>query len=553
MRCMASVVLVAALAGSPYAVSATESIYATLQSFRVQDGSRPDVETVVLHRVKVDAAPNGGQRVIVRPIWTEYQVTGHEKSRLSDLDQREPGIQPMLDALASGFQTTVSVKGDAQLLEPVDLQGWKRVVAEWPDATQGTLSGEHVLTMLPRPVPDRWTVGQTLRRTSQSETHGTIAVEQKVVMLTPTVAVMEFSLRGNAIRGKGRQAVRRSDGMPVETRTTLHRETLRGLPATVEVSHVADLAYEPFLEPMTADQYRQQMEDVNRELSRPPYSAPSGRPSDYKLNPVMPAQLDEWMVTADMLPAFEKSLHFTLLPWQDTGRSTLAIGATARLGPPSPVSAVLQPTMTARLRSVSLLGRDGEPVPGLEAVPTLISLQMEGNHQISEASPSFPFRLPFNTTEQQRQALHRIRMTVDVEVHHWVGTEVIAPGDVSKLNPGVRISMSAPHRITLLNERRTPAAPKGIFTEVVPLDAEGQEIRTRSMAVHPFHKKVGSSDLPLVWEFSAEPFRDEITAERPIAALELRHYGWDTLRREWELRRADEDVSRWSEDVMQRL
>jgi len=232
------------------------------------------------------------------------------------------------------------------------------------------------------------------------------------------------------------------------------------------------------------------------------------------------------MVSADALPAFEKSLRFALLPDRNTGRTQLAIGAEARLGPASPVSSVLEPTLTVRPRSVTLLGRDGKPLPDLEAVRILSSMQMEGRHKVAETSPSFPFRLPLNTTEQQRQALHRIRMTADVEVHRWVGTEVIKPGEASTINPGVRVSMSAPHRITLQNERVQPAAPEGIWTSVVPLDADG---------------KVGDSELPLVWEFRTQPYWNEIAAERPVAALQLRHYGWETLRREWEFWRAGED------------
>lgn len=541
MRFTVSVVLAAALVGSPVVAVAAESVYASLQLIQHDDAPQSGVESVTFHRVKVGAAANGGRSVTVHPLWAEYQVMGHGKHRVSDLDQREPGVQPMLDALTSGFRTTVSAKDAAGVLEPVNTRVWERAVTEMPDATQWQLSGENVLAMLPQHVPAQWQIGQTHRRTAQSQAHGTVAMTQKVVALTPTVAVLDFTVSGKALKGTGRQAVRRSDGMPVETRTTLHRDAAHGFPSTTETSHVADLAYEPFLEPMTAEQYRQQVASVTDELARPPYSAPSGRPGDYSASKEVEGQLDAWMVSADALPAFEKSLRFALLPGRNSGRTQLAIGAEARLGPASTVSSVLEPTLTVRPRSVTLLGRDGKPLPDLEAVRILSSMQMEGRHKVVETSPSFPFRLPLDTTEQQRQALHRIRMTADVEVHRWVGTEVIKPGSASTINPGVRVSMSAPHRITLLNERVQPAAPEGIWTSVVPLDAQGQEIPTRHLAVGPFQKKVGDSELPLVWEFSTEPYRNEIAAERPVAALQLRHYGWETLRREWEFWRAGED------------
>ncbi len=541
MRFTVAVVLAAALVGSPVVAVAAESVYASLQLIQHDDAMQSGVESVTFHRVKVDAAANGGRTVTVRPLWSEYQVMGHGKHRVTDLDQREPGVQPMLDALASGFRTTVSAKDEAGALEPVNTRLWEQAVTEMPDATQWQLSGENVLAMLPQHVPEQWQVGQSHRRTAQSQAHGTVAVTQKVVALTPTVAVLEFTVSGKALKGRGRQAVRRSDGMPVETRTTLHRDASRGFPSTTETSHVADLSYEPFLEPMTPEQYRQQVASVTDELARPPYSAPSGRPEDYAASKEVEGQLDAWMVSADALPAFEKSLRFALLPDRDAGRTQLAIGAEARLGPPSPVSSVLEPTLTVRPRSVTLLGRDGKPVPDLEAVRILSSMQMEGRHKVAETSPSFPFRLPLNTTEQQRQALDRIRMTVDVEVHRWVGTEVIKPGEASKVNPSVRVSMPAPHRITMQNERVQPAAPEGIWTSVVPLDADGKEIPTRHLGVGPFQKKVGDSELPLVWEFRTQPYWNEIAAERPVAALQLRHYGWETLRREWEFRRAGED------------
>lgn len=541
MRLIVSVVLVAALAGSPFVVLSSESVYASLQSIHTDDASRPAVETVVFHRIKVDAAEKGGRRVTALPLWAEYQVTGQGKHRPSDLDLDDPLVQPLLDAMAAGFHTTVSAKGDAGALVAVDERGWKQAAADAPDAAHWQLSSEHLMAMLPHPIPRKWAVGQTYRLTAQSHGHGSVAMEHKVVALTPTIAVLDFQVRGKAIRGQGRQAVRRSDGMPVETRTTLHRDAVRELPATTETSHVADLAYEPFLEPMTAEQYRQQVASVTDELARPPYSAPSGRPDDYAPSNETLDKLDAWMVSADAVPAFEKSLRFALLPDQDSGRTLLAIGAEARLGPASPVSSVLEPTLTVRPRSVTLLGRDGKPLQDMEAVRTLSSMQMEGRHKVAETSPSFPFRLPLNTTEQQRQALHRILMTVDVEVHRWMGAEVIKPGEASTINPGVRVSMSAPHRITLLNERVQPAAPEGIWTSVVPLDAQGREIPTRHLAVGPFQKKVGDSELPLVWEFSTEPYRNELAAERPVAALKLRHYGWETLRREWEFRRAGED------------
>ncbi|WP_125358216.1 hypothetical protein [Stenotrophomonas sp. 278] len=541
MRFTVSVVLATALMGSPVIAVAAEHVYASLQLIQHDDAMQSGVESVTLQRVKVDAAAKGGRNVTVQPLWAEYQVMGHGKRRVTDLDQREPGVQPMLDDLASGFRTMVSAKDEAGVLEPVNPCVWEQAVTAMPEATQWQLSGENVLAMLPQQVPEQWQVGQTHRRTAKSRAHGTVAVEQKVVALTPTVAVLDFTVTGKALKGTGRQAVRRSDGMPVETRMSLHRDAVRGLPATTETAHVADLAYEPFLEPMTAEQYRQQVASVTDELARPPYSAPSGRPDDYAPSNETLDKLDAWMVSADAVPAFEKSLRFALLPDRDSGRTLLAIGAEARLGPASPVSSVLEPTLTVRPRSVTLLGRDGKPLPDLEAVRALSSFQMEGRHKALENSSSFPFRLPLNTTEQQRQALHRIRMTVDVEVHRWRGTEVIKPGEASRVNPSVRVSMPAPHRITLLNERVQPAAPEGIWTSVVPLDAQGQEIPTRHLAVGPFQKKVGDSELPLVWEFSTEPYRNEIAAERPIAALQLRHYGWETLRREWEFWRAGED------------
>lgn len=541
MHFTVSVVLATALVGSPVMAVAAESVYASLQLIQHDDAPQSGVESVMFHRVKVDAPGKEGRTITVQPLWAEYQVMGHGKHRVTDLDPREPGVQPMLDALAAGFRTTVSAKDEAGVLEHVNPRVWEQAVTEMPDATQWQLSGENVLAMLPRQVPEQWKVGLTHRRTVQSQVHGTVAVMQKVVALTPTVAVLDFTVSGKALKGTGRQAVRRSDGMPVETRTTLHRDAVRGFPATTETSHVADLAYEPFLEPMTAEQYRQQVASVTDELARPPYSAPSGHPEDYSASKEVEGQLDAWMVSADALPAFEKSLRFALLPDRDSGRTQLAIGAEARLGPASPVSSVLEPTLTVRPRSVTLLGRDGKPLPDLEAVRTLSSMQMEGRHKVLETSTSFPFRLPLNTTEQQRQALHRIRMTVDVEVHHWMGTEVIKPGEASKVNPSVRVSMPAPHRITLLNERVQPAAPEGIWTSVVPLDEQGREIPTRHLAVGPFQKKVGDSELPMVWEFSTEPYRNEIAAERPVAALQLRHYGWETLRREWEFWRAGED------------
>ncbi len=543
MRFTVSVVLAAALVGSPVIAVAAESVYASLQRIQHDDATHSGVESVTLQRIKVDAAAKGGRTVTVQPLWAEYQVMGHGKRLVSDLDQREPGVQPMLDALASGFRTTVSARDEASVLEPVNTRVWEQAVTEMPDATQWQLSGENVLAMLPQHGPGQWKVGQTHRRTAQSQAHGTVVVEQKVVALTPTVAVVDFTVSGKALKGTGRQAVRRSDGMPVETRTTLHRGAALGFPATTETSHVADLAYEPFLEQMTAGQYRQQVEELTRELALPPYSAPSGNPSDYAPMIDAAGELESWMVPADVLPDFEKSLRFALLPEQETGRTTLAIGAEAPLKKDvNPRDyAVLEPALTVRPLSVTLLGRDGQPLPGLEAVRTLSSLQMEGRHQVAERAPSFPFRLPLNTTEQQRQALHRIRMTVDVEVHHWVGMEVIKPGEPSRLNPSVRISMPAPHRITLLQDRVQPAPAEGLWTTVVPLDAQGREIPIRHLAVGAFQKRVGDSELPLVWEFSSQPYHNELAAEGPVAALQLRHHGWKTLRREWEFWRAGED------------
>lgn len=548
MHSCITAVLAFALATTPFVVQGNDTVYFASHSISTGAAAEVDVQQLGFHLVSVRPAPKGRQDVLLRTLWTRHTVAGREAQNLSDLDPGNAAHKVLLDAVATGFQATLSDTGDVGALHEANPQAWTVLSAALPAAAPSGLSGEQLLGLFPVLLPPTLKIGQSLVRTEQSQADGPLELRMQVVGVTPAAVLMTVSLRGKGIRGEGRQAVQRSDGMPVEVRITLQREGSGPVPAITHRVHVADMAYEPMLD-LAIDEgmYASLLSSTREQLARPPYSAPSPQAGEYALPATAVGELETWMVGEDALEAYESGMRFAMRPEPTALRPLLNIGVDGRLSARRGTgSDSADPALTVRLRGVQVLDREGGVIEGVQPQPVLHRLMWPERYRVAENAPGFPFRLPLTATRDAMERIHDIRMTVDAEVYRWDGAEQISLDAPSRRNPALQVETTAPHRLTVLQRREPRGQRDGLWTTVVPLDAQGQVIPFTQLTIGPYQQPATANGdaepaLPLEWEYSAQPYRTELAAARPIAALQLRHYRWTTLPRQWRFWMAGED------------
>lgn len=533
------------LAGCSAPVGASappQEIYLVRQSLTV-DGLQVMPERSSFSAVTVTPGADGSQTVRQRTLWFGPAGAGSGSGSLA-LSPDDPQEQQVLAVIGSGFEMTVDAQGVARGVRAVDAPAFAALQARHPELADGMAPREQVAGLRPLRLPEGLAVGQEIVREEPSAQWGTLTSRLRVRALTDDVAVMDVGLEGMGVRGQGRQAVRRRDGMPVELRLELQTEARGGRPAATLRLNVTHLGDGPDLtQTSDADTYRQIRDDTLQALANPPFSAPSDDPGAYRPVRDKEGELADWMLPASALDKLEEQLLFAARPNANGHRPWLAIGGQFGVPPPGTTDdGVMPPMVVAHLRSVALLDAQGAALPGVAPVLTLRKLVAADRYRVNENEVMFPFRLPLQATAAQLRPLDAVRMAVDVEVYEWAEAERVAAGAQSQRNPDARIVWTAPQRLSIDQARPPATVREGLWTLAVPLDAQGREVPSASMLAPRYIDDPGARDpqapLPLAREVGAMPLRIDIAAAQPIAAVQLRHYRWKQVPRTWTFQNA---------------
>ena len=513
-----------------------EDVYFVRQSVTVE-GRPPGLHQSGFHAVTVSRGEDGTQTVRKRTLWSK-QTGGGRTSGTLTLDPADADERPQLALLASGFDVTLDKEGRALGMRAVDQQAFAAIAERRPELAQAFTPREDIADMRPLRLPDRLSVGHEVVREDTTPGLGRLTSRLRVSAVTDEAAVVDVQVHGRGVHGKGRQAIRRSDGMPIEMRLEMVTEALDGRPGTLVRFGATNMAYEPdlhtALDPETSLHHR---DSTLQQLASPPFSAPADDAGVYQVAPEKEGQLAEWMLPEQALEDIEQSLLFAAVPDADGHRPWLAIGG--EFGGRSPE---LAPMVLTKLRTVTLLDASGRPLPDVAPELALRRLMLVDRHRVRENDPMFPFRLPLNTTAAQLQGLETIRMEVDVEAYEWVGTEGVKAGAQSQRNPAARILWTSAQRLSIDQATPARAVREGLWTLAVPVDAEGREIPAAQLMAPGFSAHETASEAnanePLAWELRTLPMRNDIATAQPIAGLQLRHYRWKQVPRQWVLRNA---------------
>ncbi len=198
-------------------------------------------------------------------------------------------------------------------------------------------------------------------------------------------------------------------------------------------------------------------------------------------------ELTGCMVGEGVLKDYEMGMRFALSPTPSALRPILHLGMDGNLSASVSRSAVgEEPYLTVRPRRVELLDREANVMEALAPQRILHRLMLPGRYKVSEDSSGFPFRLPLTATREDMDRIHGIRLTVDAEVYRWEGVEKLALGTASARNRDVRVEVSSPHRLLVIQTRVRPGLCGGLWTESVPLDAPGWEMRFTQLSIGPY-------------------------------------------------------------------
>jgi len=229
------------------------------------------------------------------------------------------------------------------------------------------------------------------------------------------------------------------------------------------------------------------LSSVRDQLANPPYSTVSPESSLYALPTTGAGELTGWMVGEGVLKDYEMGMRFALSPTTSALRPILHVGMDGNLSASVSRSAVgEEPYLTVRPRRVELLDREATVMEALAPQRILHRLMLPGRYKVSEDSSGFPVRLPLTATREDMDRIHGIRMTVDAEVYRWEGVEKLALGTASARNRDVRVEVSSPHRLSVSQTRGQPDLRDGLWTESVPLDAQGREMPYTQLSIGPY-------------------------------------------------------------------
>lgn len=518
---------------SAAAAPPTEAVYFISQQVSAADSAAPALRKRMLTGVTL--APGHGLRT--RLLWSAPTGSGVGRSTLA-LEPDTPDAQALLEVMAAGIDMHLDDQGRVTEVRSLAPQAWQALTARQPYLAELLTSSEQALGLRPRRLPAALTVGQHLVQHDATQGLGAIVWRMQVRAVTADAVVLDTTVEGDTLRGSGRQALRRADGMPLEARFEFHVAAGKnGTPATTHRMHLANLAEIATPDVLSDEDGASAHDATDEALRRPPFSAPSRDPADYVVDSQEDGTLEPWMLDAAALPRIEKSLLFGLRPDARTSRPLLRLGGEMRaardISDNTPTAPPL--VVSARMREVELLDHAGRALPHLRAVPVQHLWMLMESYQIGESDLAFPLRLPLDTRAAQLEALDSLRATVDVETYQWDGSESLAQGQSSQRNPQARIVWTSPQRVTVLQDLPPPAQTRGVWTTAVPVDAAGRPI---AAATQMAGRTAGTGtregrERPLSWEQDRLPLRLEIATAQPIAALKLRHYRWETMSRQW--------------------
>ncbi len=519
-----------------------EEIFFVRHVVTMEGGTRTSVAQSSFNAILVTKQGDGAQTVRERILWSRQTGTGYSSGTLR-MNPDDADEKLVLGLLAGGVSATLDKDGSVSNVHAVDQQAFTALVQRSPEAAALFGPRESSTDLRPVTLPDQLRVGQEFTRKNPS-TFGLLTARMRVTALTDDVAMVDVTVEGNGVHGGGQQAIRRRDGMPIEMQFELVRDAKDEAPAaTVQISAV-NMAHPPEMEiGADAGMYRLNR-DVSREaLAKPPFSAQSDDARLYYLQPDKEGELAPWMLSTAILDQIDEHLFFGVIEDSKASRPIIAMGGKMPAASPSGGgSDPLRPVVMAELRKAMLLDASGRELPDLATVPVHRKIMFMDEYRAKETDMDFPFRLPLQTRAAQLTGLETIRLDVAVEIYTWAGSETVKAGEQSKVRVGARITWTGPQRVTLEQAKVPFGMPKGEWTIAVPLDAEGRQIPSASLETSAYVDERDPQHPqtlpPLDWEHRRLPLRQEIAAAQPIVALQLRHYNWEQVPREWKLRNA---------------
>lgn len=534
MLCVALCALLCDPSTSQAASPPPEALYFVRHSVTRELTQDVPLNHVGLYQVALLEEPKAGRSVRIRPLWIRHADAPASDIDTSALDPDKPQDRPAIAVLRAGFASKIAPSGAAGELQAIDAQASAALKKLGGDrATQQALLAQ-APGVRPFVLPEHLESSQQLPAAMRIEPYGAFVAQAQVLELTSEAAVLSLRVDEKHIKGSGRAVVRLRDGMPIELRMQLEHAATRAVPASSHHVHVADMAYDPRLD-MAEDlaMYQDYVGQIEQTLAGIPFNGTLDEAGLYSLTPTASGQLQPYMVGSEVLPGLEPNMGFGWVPLAQTGRTGLALGA--RLSGVNTEEAML----VARTGPVIALDADGERLDDVPLQTVTPQMYLGSHFTASEEQLNFPFRLPLGTSPSVRDRIHTFRMPVMAEVYNWHSVETIAAGAQSAVNAGLEVELGSPTRVTVRHPRGPQRQSVGLWTVVVPLDAEGKEIPSQQVVVLPIPLKQVTelAEVPLAWESREVPYRTEIAAEKPISQLQLRHYQWVLEPRIWDFRR----------------
>ncbi|ASR42776.1 hypothetical protein BEN78_04630 [Xanthomonas citri pv. mangiferaeindicae] len=476
--------------------------------------------------VSMQSAPDNASQLRIRPLWVQGRGSSARGSLA--LDHRDEGDRAAIDILERGFTLTLPRNDGGTVLQPADLAGWERRSGP-SDARFLALLRVQALGLRPVALPATPQLGQRLTHRARGGDFASLDTHMRVRALTPEIVLLDVEFEGDGLSGHGRQAVRRQDGRPLETRLYLTSSDGQGTPETHRL-YLVDMATEPVLDLEHAISQPQGVFNVTAErLAAPPFSARSDDPALFATDPIEAGTLAAWMQPDDGSD-LDMALAFDVLAHSDGGRPHIALHADGRPAASTPRVGFLH------VRDVQLLDAQGQPLPGANPTVTQPNFPVFNGMRLEETRVSFPFRLPLTVSTSTLQPLSRIRLTADIRVYRWDRAEPVPYRSQSTHTADTLIEWTSPYRATLRQTAPAAGRTQGTWTTVVPIDAAGREIASSQLFVGR------ASDAASDWRtLDAMPLlqldperavdRTEIATYAPMAGLRLLHYRWRAERR----------------------
>lgn len=539
-------------AGAAMAASAQAPMMYLMQQDITVDGTPGQSRQTSINAVELEEG-SGGRTLSSRVLWATHSGFGQSGSTL-DMDADDPDQQLMLAVLKSGFVMQFAPDGSLTETRAKDAKAWQALTDARPALAESLQpNSQQSQSLQPMALPATLHVGQLLEQRHAAPGQGEIIARQWVRVLTDEVAVLDLELRSTHVHGEGRQAVRRSDGMPLDMRMQLEHSARDGMPASTRTLHLLKLGAEVGVEMAVDTDIQQSYQQSLREtLASPPYSAPSSDPQDYQLQPLTDGALEPWMLSQQTLDRFEKTLIFAAVDEDGQARPRIALGG--EIGPRQPHSSDgrWSPQMlTATINAATLQDAAHQAIGALPAQLAIRRVLGAEYWRSNEDAADFPFRVPVDATAAQLQSIQTIQLQADVDVYHWGGSEAVAQGAQSRDNPLLQVVWTSPRRVSVQQPLPAAGVREGLWSVAVAVDAQGRQIPIATIAFGRQLQAPGapgdSNVLPLGWENQQAGWRQEIASAQPIVALKLLHYRWELQPRQWTFRNArdlqPEDVS----------